>query len=344
MNSLLIRQLYAKCKMHGNGEAQVILSDSELYALIVLAFHDLGWENRCFHCLDIAFPADNYYAIPMKWFESVGFAISPEQILTTLEKGKKYKEDFILYIDNLCALHRRRVKYRKILSAQAIPTMDQIGPRVLLEYGSCDSTLLAHWMTWRKWIYDIDNRSAQETGYVFEPILANCLGGESVGAKNSPVKRIDENGKPTSQGRQIDCYLPSEHIACEFKLRVSIAASGQGRFGEELSFPKECRSAGITPVLLVLDPTPSDRLAELSRTFLAYDGRFYQGKDAWKYMRKLSGKIISVFMEKYIRPPISEIESISFENAGTILLKWSEQEIIVSSQEQQYMITRDVKE
>jgi hypothetical protein len=35
------RTLYTKCKMHGSGNAQVILSDSELYALIRIAVNDL---------------------------------------------------------------------------------------------------------------------------------------------------------------------------------------------------------------------------------------------------------------------------------------------------------------
>ncbi len=82
--------------------------------------------------------------------------------------------------------------------------MDQIEPRVLIEYGCCDVELLANWMVWRKWIYDIDNRSAQETGYLFEPVLASCLGGEGMGAKNSPIKRLDAAGNPTPNGRQID--------------------------------------------------------------------------------------------------------------------------------------------
>ena len=73
---------------------------------------------------------------------------------------------------------------------------------------------------------------------MFEPILASCLGGEAVGSTNSPVKRLDEEGKPKATGRQIDCYIGAENLAYEFKIRVTIAASGQGRFGEELSFPK----------------------------------------------------------------------------------------------------------
>lgn len=257
-----------------------------------------------------------------------------------LEAAKNKNEDFVLYIDNLSALHRRRIKYRRILSTQPMPTMDQIGPRVLLEFGTCNSNLLANWMTWRKWIYDIDNRAAQETGYVFEPIIASCLGGESIGARNSPVKRIDENGSQTASGRQIDCYVPSSNIAYELKLRVTIAASGQGRFGEELSFPSECQAAGITPVLLVLDPTPSGRLDELSRKFIDCGGEFYQGEDAWLYMEEKSGEVISVFIEKYIRPAISEIEEIQLTTLEQVTLTWEEQEIIISGAGMTYQIKR----
>jgi hypothetical protein len=67
-------------------------------------------------------------------------------------------------------------------------------------------------------------------------------------------KRVNESGKVTADGRQIDCLDVDAKIAYEFKLRVTIAASGQGRFAEELSFPVECRAAGLTPVLKSAPP------------------------------------------------------------------------------------------
>jgi len=341
MTSQFIKSLYAKCKMHGTGDAQVILEDRELYALILLAFQDLEWSILEQNVLSVSFPSGSYYEIPLNWFDGEwGSKITPQDVLGLLDAGKQRREDFILYIENLCALHRRRVKYGRILATQPIPTMDQVGPRTLLEYGLCEPTLLAHWVIWRKWIYDIDNRAAQETGYVFEPILATCLGGETIGAKNSPVKRIGEDGKPMPQGRQIDCYIPTENLACEFKLRVTIAASGQGRFKEELSFPEECRAAGITPVLLVLDPTPSPRLAELSKKFLACNGRFYHGDEAWEYMQQLAGETISIFLNKYIRPVMMAMERIKIDDQGEILFRWSEQGITVSQRNNSYTILR----
>lgn len=221
-----------------------------------------------------------------------------------------------------------------------MPHMDQIGPRSLLEYGQCETALLANWMVWRKWIYDIDNRSAQETGYLFEPLLASCLGGETVGARNSPVKRLDSDGIPTNQGRQIDCFVPSTNRTYELKLRVTIAASGQGRFGEELSFAEESKAAGFTPVLLVLDPTPSHRLTELSEKYLACGGVFYHGEEAWNHMQEEAGIIISVFIRKYIKPAIQGIESIEIGHPTSLNLRWSDKEIEISDQMASYIIQR----
>ena len=193
---------------------------------------------------------------------------------------------------------------------------------------------------WRKWIFDVDNRAAQETGYLFEPVLASCLGGEAVGSKNSPVKRVNERGEPTGEGRQIDCYDGESQLAYEFKLRVTIAASGQGRFGEELSFPREARAAGLTPVLIVLDPTPSHRLSELIAAFNACQGKHYVGADAWAHMDSKAGKIMAVFLERYIRPPLTEMAKYEEAKPETIQLSWTKDEIRVQGTKASIRIPR----
>lgn len=106
--------------------------------------------------------------------------VSIEEAINYLQlSGSTNTENVIyLYLKNLSELWRRRFKFYNILKTQPFPLTEQIGPRCLLEYGNCEDTLLFSWMSWRKFIYDIDNRSAQETGYLFEPILASCLGGE----------------------------------------------------------------------------------------------------------------------------------------------------------------------
>ena len=340
-NTAFIRNLYSKCKMHGSGDAQVVISDGELLSLISIAINDLGWSFDELGIDPSDIPNNSYYQIPLNWFDSQeNLDTSSDIIVNALSACFGKDNDFGLYIENLSALHRRRVKYKRILSTQPMPNMDQIGPRVLLEYGGCDTTLLANWMVWRKWIYDIDNRSAQETGYLFEPLLASCLGGEPVGSRNSPVKRLDSNGQPTNKGRQIDCLVPTNNRTYELKLRVTIAASGQGRFGEELSFPVESQAAGFIPVLLVLDPTPSSRLTELSNKFLESGGLFYQGEEAWAHMEQEAGSVVSVFIENYIKPAIQDIEEVEMPVLQSINLSWSEQTIEISSAENSYLVNR----
>ena len=159
---------------------------------------------------------------------------------------------------------------------------------------------------WRKWVFDVDNRSGQETGYLFEPMLAASLGGESYSAKKFPVYR---GGKPQAGGRQVDCIVDAdgEALAYEFKIRVTIASSGQGRWKEELIFPNDCKESGYKPVLMVMDPTQNEKLDQLKRAFIAEGGLVYEGEAVWEHMRQQSGDEIAAFVKKYIREPILEI-------------------------------------
>lgn len=340
-HSAFVRDLYSTCKMHGSGDAQVIISDTEILALVSIAIRDLEWSFKELQIEEFKVPHDTYFQIPLDWFsDQEDKQIKPEQVLNALSACFNKNNDFALFIENLSALHRRRVKYKRILSSQPLPNMDQIGPRALLEFGSCDTQLLANWMIWRKWIYDIDNRSAQETGYLFEPLLASCIGGKPVSAKHSPVKRLDQDGNPKSTGRQIDCLVPTNNRTYELKLRVTIAASGQGRFSEEMSFPFESQAAGFTPVLLVLDPTNSSRLVELSDKYIECGGRFYHGEEAWKHMEEEAGEVISVFIENYIKPAIKGIEEIEIPLLQSVNLNWSEGRVRISSSQSEYIINR----
>ena len=160
---------------------------------------------------------------------------------------------------------------------------------------------LAALLFWRKWFFDVDNRAGQETGYLFEPVIAYAVGGTPVPARRSPVKRHDD----PSKGRQVDCLLGRK--AYEFKIRVTIAASGQGRWREELNYPADCRASGYTPVLVVIDSTPNPKLHELSKAFLNNRGRVYLGNDAWEHLEGLAGPTMAKFLEKYVRAPIKHL-------------------------------------
>jgi hypothetical protein len=295
------RQLLSKARLLGPGTAlPVILENGELAALVAVILADVGHRDLI---PDTIRPPSgvgwDYYALPLSWFSG-----SPDcpQFLSLYEQCLAEVRDFQTYFKCVCELHKRRRKYEMILGAQPLPTSLQVAPRALLEFGILASPALASWLTWRKWFYDIDNRSAQETGYLFEPILASALGGTPCGARGSPVRRRHD----TSKGRQVDCVVDKD--AYEFKLRVTIAASGQGRFAEELEFAQDCVASGMRPILLVLDPTPSNRLTDLAAAYREVGGEAHIGDAAWGHIEDRSGPTMATFVEAYVRRPINEMD------------------------------------
>jgi hypothetical protein len=209
------------------------------------------------------------------------------------------------YFACLAALHKARLKYERILEVQPLPTIDQVGPRGLLQFGTMSTHALTGFLLWRKWMFDIDNRAGQETGYLFEPIIAAAIGGVPAPARKSPVKRTNDGGK----GRQVDCIRGDR--AYEIKIRVTIAASGQGRWREELDFPVDCRNSGYVPVLVVLDPTTNPKLTELEQAFKNNGGEVYIGKAAWNHLEGTAGPTLGRFLETYVHTPIEQfLESL----------------------------------
>lgn len=340
-----IKRLFSAARILGSGDDRVSLSENELFCLLAQCCADLAIDGSISSLppLSTLPSSPDYYRVPLSWFDlaQVGCPDAPA-LIESLAACIAHEPDFQLYFANLTALHKRRRKYRRILSSQPRPTMNQIGPRSLLEFGGVNDRLLASWLVWRKWIFDVDNRAAQETGYLFEPVLASCLGGEAVGSRNSPVKRLNDRGEPTGDGRQIDCYDGESQLAYEFKLRVTIAASGQGRFGEELSFPVECKAAGLTPILVVLDPTPSHRLTELIAKFESSGGRCYVGMDAWDHMDSKAGATMAVFLERYIRPPLTAMSAYDDSGPESIQLSWTLDEIRIQGSQERISIPRHI--
>jgi hypothetical protein len=343
MISTELKSHFAKIRVLGQGGDRVSLSACEIAWLLFLTAKDLGLflcnpafrraKRRVPSFYDIQIPP----ILPKEWEN-----LTTDELLIELDQLIRKEPDVRLYVSNLCEILKRRIKYQRILSAQPKPTMDQIGPRSLLEYGIVPADLLGTWLMWRKWIFDIDNRSGQETGYLFEPVLASCMGGTSVGSRNSPVKRINESGRQTVDCRQIDCLDVDAKIAYEFKLRVSIAASGQGRFAEELSFPVECKAAGLTPVLIVLDPTPSARLAELQKAVETNGGEVHVD-DAWRFIEEKAGKCMSIFIENYLRPALLHMAAFDDKLPDTLTLSWREDAITFRVGKEEFTIARKEK-
>lgn len=304
------QKLLTKVMTMGTGtNLPVVMSESELVRLIGVIYSDnnAAEELEAVHpgLWEQINPKMDYYDLPESWFLDP-VKLNPEQHIALMKTGEAQIDDFNTYLRCLSELHKRRRKYAMILSTQPMPTMVQVSPRSLVEYGTTDPSGLASWLTWRKFFYDLDNRAAQETGYLFEPILAAAIGGESKSAKTKVVTRT---GDP-SKGRQVDCWKilsTGERLAYEFKLRFTIAASGQGRFGEEIQFAEDAKNSGAKPILLVLDPTMNPRLSELQKAYEDRGGEAYLGDDAWTHLEDQSGEVMSKFIEKYIRRPIRDI-------------------------------------
>ena len=344
MATTSVRSLFTKLKILGTGDSRLAISNNQLHALLQFSCNDLHWHIESdLELPAIILPTASYYRTKVSWFNKLGEAIevSNNDILNAIQLGLEKDGDFGLFINNLAMLHKRRLKYQRITHQQQRPTMEQVGARSLLEYGFAEDELLSSWLIWRKWIFDIDNRSGQETGYLFEPLLANCLGGVSVAAKNSPVRRLNADGSSSERGRQVDCYVAADGSAYEFKLRVTAAASGQGRFAEEISFPAECRAAGIVPILLVLDPTPSERLKNLVKAFASSGGYALIGEDAWKHVEQKAGKTMSVFIATYVRPPLERMSALDSGKPEKISLRQEGGKIVVEGTKDKYVIRQE---
>lgn len=337
------REFYRQFSRHGQGDTLVEITPQEVALLVAITHLDLHDDVPEWLSQDL-------YWVASKPFFEIGpneiAELDPRTDFMALDImreagiGDLSSPDY-LYLANLATLYRRRAKYFRILKQQPFPTADQVGPRCLLEYGYCEPRLLFAWMSWRKLAFDLDNRSAQETGYLFEPILASCLGGVSVDSRNSIVHRLDTQGNPTNEGRQMDCYVEDSGRVYELKMRMTIAASGQGRFGEELSFPREAAAAGLTPVLVVFDPTPSNRLVELQAAYKDAGGESAIGDDAWELLKANAEQGMGIFIEKYIEPPINAARGGIDGIPDSITLSASQHRLSISSDEGEYAFPRE---
>ena len=321
------KAIVARAKSLGSGGQAVALSDEVCAYLVAVIIRDLGLEAD-FPEMPEALP-EIFSHGPLSRLELGGVPFQD-----TLERLVVLDADSDVYFASLAALHKARLKYERILETQVVPTIDQVGPRGLLQYGGMDPKMLAGFLLWRKWVFDIDNRAGQETGYLFEPIIAAAVGGVPASAKKSPVKRRKDRNK----GRQVDCLR--ENRAYEIKIRMTIAASGQGRWGEELEFPQDCRQSGYVPVLVVLDPTPSPKLDELRTAFLDAGGEVYIGPDAWTHLGELAGRTMARFLEKYVHEPLQALLAEEPTELPDLLMAMGPERLTVRMGDEEFSIAR----
>lgn len=325
------KSMINKTRTLGSGSSQVRLDDAACVYLVAAIAADLGRQAEF---PEVTFPVPDFYNPG----DLESLRIEGPCFTSLFEKLCSLDPDADTYFVCLASLHKRRLKYQRILRWQRAPSMDQVGPRGLLQYGSVSPRALAALLFWRKWIYDTDNRAAQETGYLFEPIIASAIGGVPFGQSKSPIRRTGDSGK----GRQVDCVL--DDFAYEFKMRVTIAASGQGRWGEELQFPDDCRNSGFKPRLIVLDPTENPKLTALADAFRKADGEVYIGDDAWRHLDHMAGPTMAVFLERYVREPIAQLLRDTPEPLPQITFKQSSGIIEITVDDETLVIRREVGE
>jgi hypothetical protein len=324
--------LIAKLRASGAGELGVELDDATCNYLVAVIARDLSLID--------AFPEVKgdlppfFGELPLSQLRLPG-----ANFRHLIDKLFTSQLDADAYFYCLATLHKARLKYERILQAQPIPTIDQVGPRGLLQYGSVTSHTLAGFLFWRKWIYDIDNRAAQETGYVFQPIIAHAVGGVTVSAAKSPVKR---GGR--GSGRQVDCIRFADKRAYEIKLRVTIAASGQGRWSEEMDFPMDCKASGYAPVLIVLDPTPNPKLTEITAAFRDAGGETYVGDWAWAHLEALAGRTMGTFLKKYVHDPMDSLLREAPDNLPDMLLQVRNNDIVITVGTEELRVTRNARQ
>lgn len=314
----------------GTSGLAVPLTDDICAYLATVIVHDLGYASR-FPELPREVPGLFSPGPPSD------LRLHGVDFLKILERLVAIEPDAITYFSCLAALHKARLKYARILESQAVPTMNQVGPRGLLQFGQMSPRALAGFMLWRKWLFDIDNRAGQETGYLFEPIIAHSIGGVPASAQKSPVRRHDNKGK----GRQVDCIKGKR--AYEIKIRKTIASSGQGRWPEELNFAKDCRTSGFRPVLVVFDPTGNKKLAALKKAFESEGGEVFIGDDAWAHLKKAAGKTMAKFVELYVRAPMTAIlQEVTLGKLPDVQLSMDEEALRISVAGEEVVVYRAV--
>ena len=321
------KAIVTRAQSLGAGGQAVALSDEACAYLVGVIVRDLGLEAR-FPEVPATLP-EFFSPGPLSRLE-----LSGAPFLAMFERLVGLDANSDIYFGCLAALHKARMKYERILETQPMPTIDQVGPRGLLQYGGMASRTLAGFLLWRKWVFDIDNRAGQETGYLFEPIIAAAVGGVPVSARRSPVKRR----KAPSKGRQVDCLR--EKWAYEIKLRVTIAASGQGRWREELEFPEDCKHSGYVPVLVVLDSTKNAKLDQLGTAFLTAGGEVYIGQLAWAHLEGLAGSTMARFLEKYVHGPLHALLSEEPTELPDLLLSMGLKQLTVRVGEERFSVSR----
>lgn len=181
---------YTKLRQTSSSGQAVALSDSALRALISIAARDLGLDSS----VDV--PTVGVPGLYDPSF-SLDFTLEGDDPRALYERVIRANPEAETFIACAAAIHKARLKYQRVLASQPLASTNQVAPRVLLQYGQMDAHPLAALLVWRKWLYDLDNRAAQETGYLFEPVIAGAIGGVPFSAEKSGQTCIRRGWTPS---------------------------------------------------------------------------------------------------------------------------------------------------
>lgn len=292
-------KLIAKARVLGNGKDGIRLNDVTMAAAVGFLERDLARPGVLASLPDWARPTGDFHAAdPL--FASLK-PDAPFDLEAIFIEAADIIEDSDRAIQSLCEIVKRKQKVVTSLAAQPLPQINGIAFRTLLDDGVLSPTASSSYARWRKFLYDIDNRIAQQTAYAYTAVIRNCLRGRTVAGRHSPIRRTDDN----YARRLVDCLVGDR--AYDFKGRLTEAPSRRARFDDELAFPRDCYVAGYRPFLLSFAQQPGERAEELVDAYARNGGEALIGDAAWAHLRAEAGPVMSRFLDHYVTAKVEAV-------------------------------------
>ena len=157
-----IKKLFSAVRILGNGDDRVTLSENELFCLLTQCCCDLSMEGSVSQLPPLSAPApsSDYYRLPLAWFQTPQTACpSATALVESLAACIAHEPDF----RPLLREPRRAPQASPQVSAHPVhaTASDDESDRAAKPpgIGGVHHELLAAWLVWRKWIFDVDNRA-----------------------------------------------------------------------------------------------------------------------------------------------------------------------------------------
>ena len=130
------RAMIEKARTGGGSGQAIALTDAACAYLVAVIVNDLRLQNHfpelpdevpeLFECRDLA-----------------SLTVTDIPFPPLIDRLVSLNSDADTFFVCLANLHKRRLKYERILQTQPIPTIEQVGPRGLLQYGTIGPRALA---------------------------------------------------------------------------------------------------------------------------------------------------------------------------------------------------------